>query len=316
MTTRRLRIDHIGLQASLQDFGRFGYLAQGVTRGGPLDESAFLWGNRLLANPPRAAQLEILMGQFRATFLADTAIAVCGAEVSVEVDGRTCPLWQSIAVKAGQQLSIGMASAGLRVYLAIAGGFQATAQLGSVSTVSREHLGGLQQNGESLQAGDEIDFAAAPQATVGRRIGWAYRPQYQQTPTIGLLPGYQYEQFSDSARALLVAHEYQLQQDSNRMGIRLQGPAIAIDQQQHGLLSEGLAIGALQVPPDGQPIVMMHDRQTLGGYPKLGFVNPLDLSLLAQRRPGQTIRFHWQQLSTVTQQVRRFYRFFGITAPY
>ncbi|PYE34546.1 biotin-dependent carboxylase-like uncharacterized protein [Idiomarina fontislapidosi] len=299
-----------GMYATIQDFGRLGYLKKGLTRGGPIDENAFLWGNYLLKNNPMAAQIEIVLGGSKFKFTSPAAVAVCGADVSLKLDNNEKSIWETFQVEAGQVLTIGPARNGLRAYLAVAGGIQVDAQWGSCATVKREHLGGHKGDGSALQKGDTLAIASS-QCELTQRIPWRYRPDYSKPPVLGLIPGFQYDQFAMAEREKLCFHEYTISQQSDRMGIRLEGPAIEYAGQ--GLVSEGINIGSVQVPPNGQPIIMMNDRQTLGGYPKLGNISPLDLSRLAQCRPGQTVQFTRVEVAQVQQQLTKYYDFFGIT---
>ena len=298
-----------GLLMTLQDFGRFGYLSKGLTRGGPADENAFLWANKLLDNRFDAAQLEITLGGATLQFEQPTQFAITGAEVPLTLDDQPLAVWQNYQAKAGQVLKVGMAKHGLRAYLAVAGGFSAEPQWGSVATVMREKIGGPQQDGSPVQAGQTL---SAPRAGrfVSRRVSWKYQPDYSKTPTLGLLPGNQYDQFPSSVRENFCFHDYTVDSSSNRMGVRLKGQALNYEGK--GIVSEGINIGSVQVPPNGEPIIMMCDRQTLGGYPKLGTISPLDISRLAQCRPGDKVRFSRVEIDQVQQQLARYYRFFDV----
>ena len=298
-----------GLLMTLQDFGRFGYLNKGLTRGGPADENAFLWANKLLDNRFDAAQLEITLGGATLQFEQPTQFAITGAEVPLTLDDEPLSVWQNYQAQAGQTLKIGMAKQGLRAYLAIAGGFIAEPQWGSVATVTREKIGGPHQDGQPLQAGQLLSIPRAGEY-VSRRVSWQYQPDYGKTPTLGLLPGNQYEQFPLSVRENFCFHDYTIDSSSNRMGVRLKGQPLTYEGQ--GIVSEGINIGSVQVPPNGEPIIMMCDRQTLGGYPKLGTISPLDVSRLAQCRPGDKVRFTRVEVSQVQQQLARYYRFFDV----
>jgi len=307
-----IKILDAGMRTTVQDFGRFGYLSKGLTRGGPVDEHAFLWANRLLGNSFNAAQLEITLGGLEVEFQQDGCFALTGADADAHLDDESLTLWQNFEVKAGQRLKIGYAKAGLRLYLAVQGGFQVEPKWHSCATVERDSVGGLSGDGSPLQSGDTLRFHCdTPQPS--RRVSWAYRSDYTKTPVLGLIPGYQYDDFPMSAREAFCYEDFEVSKDSNRMGIRLAGEALETPKQ--GLVSEGINIGSVQVPSDGQPIIMMHDRQTLGGYPKLGVINPVDLGKLAQLQPGQKVRFSRVEASVAQQQLRRFYQFFNVRLP-
>ncbi len=298
-----------GLYMTLQDFGRFGYLSKGLTRGGPADEHAFLWANKLVGNRFDAAQLEITLGGARIRFTEPTHFSVCGADAKLSLDEQPLNSWQSHSATAGQTLHIGQAQAGLRIYLAVAGGFQAEPQWGSVATVAREKIGGIHQNGQPLGSGATLNTEKST-ADIDRRVPWQYRPDYSKTPTLGLIPGNQYEQFPDTVREAFCYNDFTVDSSSNRMGVRLKGHSLSY--QGKGIVSEGINIGSVQVPPNGEPIIMLCDRQTLGGYPKLGTISPLDVSRLAQCRPGDQVRFTRVTIEQVQQQLARYYRFFDV----
>lgn len=298
-----------GLQMTLQDFGRFGYLSKGLTRGGPADESSFLWANKLLGNRFDAAQLEITLGGAKLKFHKDCSFAITGAEVSIKLDDDSLENWQSYTARAGQVLSLGQAQQGLRAYLAIAGGFEHEPQWGSVATVTRELVGGPDSDGKPIAAGQQLQGGAVADV-VNRRVSWQYRPDYSKTPTLGLIPGNQYEQFPDESREKFCYGDFSIDNSSNRMGVRLKGEELKFKGK--GIISEGINIGSVQVPPNGEPIIMLCDRQTLGGYPKLGTISPLDISRLAQCRPGDKVRFTRVKIDKVQQQLARYYRFFDV----
>lgn len=307
-----IKVIEPGMHTAVQDFGRFGFLSKGLTRGGPVDEHAFLWANRLLDNSFNAAQLEITLGGVEIKFQQAGCFALTGADAEAYLDDEPLTLWQNFDVNAGQTLKIGYAKAGLRLYLAVQGGFRVQPKWHSCATVQRDNVGGLSGDGLPLKQGDTLEFHCDVKQP-SRRVSWAYRCDYTKTPVLGLIPGYQYDHFPMSAREAFCYEDFAITKDSNRMGIRLAGKALETPQQ--GLVSEGINIGSVQVPSDGQPIIMMHDRQTLGGYPKLGVINPVDLGKLGQLQPGQSVRFSRVEASVAQQQLRRFYQFFNVRLP-
>ncbi len=281
-----LRITHPGVLSLLQDRGRFGQHRLGLTNGGPLDPIAFQWCNRLLQNPPDATCVEISFGGLQLEAGVDTAICLTGASMPLSINGREQPCWEVLPLRAGDSLEVGFAESGCRAYLGVAGGFDIASSFGSSATVMREHIGGLR--GEKLQAGDEL-----PCRRSGDRqrlyLPEAQRPHYHDSATLRVIPGYQEKHFSRLQQRRLFSHTYAVSQKSDRMGYRLEGPAIACDI--NGILSEGICQGAIQIPPDGQPIVLLNDRQTIGGYPKIGSALSLDCAQLAQLRPGGSVYF-------------------------
>ncbi|UXI04321.1 biotin-dependent carboxyltransferase family protein [Photobacterium sp. TY1-4] len=272
----------------LQDLGRHGHQHIGVSPGGPMDEHAFLWANRLLDNPIHAAQIEIAMGQFSCQFHAATTIALTGADMAAKLNQQPISPWQSVSVRAGDQLSLRGSQHGIRAYLAVKGGFVVTPVLNSCATVMRDNLGGPDTQGRKLTAQDCLRYNATPAQPL-RRVPRQFIPEYGRDVTLEVIPGYQYAQFAPEQRQRFFSHTYTVTPQIDRMGYRLAGEAIIC--QTTSLISEGIALGAIQIPADGQPIILMRDRQTIGGYPKIGCLTASSLSKLAQCQPGAQIRF-------------------------
>ncbi len=275
-----------GLMSLLQDRGRFGQATLGLTTGGPMDPVAASIANRLLHNDPDATLLEVSFGGLEVQADGELQIAVCGASLPITVDGAERRMWSVFWLKDGQRLSCGFSEVGCRTYLAVRGGFSIDQSFGSTSTVMREGIGGI--HGGKLAAGDQLPVGAR-ESTPLLWLPPAHRPVYHQRATLRVVPGYQNQSFPRLEKQRFYAGDYEITAKSDRMGYRLEGPAIRGELQ--GILSEGIALGAIQVPPDGQPIVLLNDRQTIGGYPKLGCVLSLDCASLAQLRPGNLVNF-------------------------
>lgn len=275
-----------GILSLLQDSGRVGQHRIGLTNGGPLDPQAFACCNQLLQNPTGATAIEISFGGLQLEATVDTYICLTGAVMTLRINNQEQPRWEVLAVKAGDSISVEFAEQGCRAYLGVAGGFQITESFGSTATVVREKIGGL--NGDKLQAGDELPCAEVSQC---RRLYLPVdkQPHYQETVTVRVIPGYQQKHFSRYQQRRFFSHSFTVSDRCDRMGYRLEGPAIECDID--GILSEGICFGAIQVPADGQPIVLLNDRQTIGGYPKIGSALSLDCARLAQLRPGGTVHF-------------------------
>jgi biotin-dependent carboxylase-like uncharacterized protein len=296
-----------GALSLLQDGGRFGWQHLGVSPSGPLDWHAAAWANRLLGNRWGAPLVEVALGGVELESLLDTWVALCGADLPIEVDGSPRPAWSRFPVRCGQRLRLGFARSGQRAYLAVAGGFQVPRVLGSAASQSREGLGGLHGDGRPLRLGDCLPCSAA---TLERsaRVPWPYVPDYRQPPLLRVITGGDAATFAEDQLQAFFDRPWQLSEKSDRMGARLQGEPLQAPPRQWSL---GLASGAIQVPPDGQPIVLMADRQTMGGYPILGWLHPLDLGRLAQQPAHAALRFKAVSLSDAQAEVREFYRFFG-----
>lgn len=275
-----------GVLSLLQDSGRFGAHRIGLTNGGPLDPGAFNGCNRLLANEVGSTAVEISIGGSHFKALVDTFICVTGANMPLTINAAEKPLWAVHKVAAGDDIVLGFAERGCRSYLGVADGFQIEPSFGSAATVARENIGGL--NGNKLMPGDLLPCHSNGQ----RKLYYLppeQQPRYQQSLTLRVIPGYQQAHFSRIEQRRFFSHAYSVSERCDRMGYRLEGPAIACDID--GILSEGICFGAIQIPADGQPIVLLNDRQTIGGYPKIGSTLSLDAARLAQMRPGATVHF-------------------------
>jgi biotin-dependent carboxylase-like uncharacterized protein len=246
---------------------------------------AFVVANRLVGNPDSAAALECTLAGPRFEMGALGAIAVTGAPMPVTVNGGEAPTWTTIPVRPGDVVRTGTVRAGVRAYVAFAGGVDVPVVLGSRSTYLRGRLGGLE--GRALRKGDTLRiFPAAPPVvrTVPPPIG------FDDEPVLRVVPGPQAHRFTREGLAALFGHAYEMLPQSDRMGARLRGPVIA-HEGGHDIISDGIALGSLQVPGDGQPIALLVDRQSTGGYPKVATICSFDIGRLGQVRPGQRVRF-------------------------
>ncbi|WP_373953445.1 biotin-dependent carboxyltransferase family protein [Vibrio pomeroyi] len=275
----------------IQDFGRFGVAHLGLTQGGPVDDYSYSWANHLLGNPVNQAVLEITLGQCALKVDSDCEMALCGGDLQASLDGKLLDNWSTFQAYKGQVLSFGLPKNGLRAYLAIKGGFNVLNTLNSSSTVTREKIGGLTQDGQPCQKDQKISFTQHDLSKPFKALSvtFRYKPNYNLPVNLRVIEGYQSELFSESAKETFYNSQYIVDQNSNRMGYRLNGDVV--ESPDISLLSEGIALGAIQIPQDGQPIVLLNDRQTIGGYPKIGCVARIDLPRLAQAKPGHEISF-------------------------
>ncbi len=279
-----------GILSLIQDAGRFGAFNIGLTNGGPMDKSAFHWANRLCGNDLGVSTVEISIGGLTLIAQVDSVIAITGANMPLTINGVAKALWRSHKIKAGDTLELGFASAGVRCYLAVAGGFTIKEDFGSTATVCREHVGGIA--GGKLVSGDilacnQLDVTVEHKQNL--LLAEPYWPSYEQEVILRTIPSYQQQHFSSGQQRLFFSSEYTVSKHCDRMGYRLEGRAIHCDLD--GILSEGICHGAVQIPADGQPIVLMNDRQTIGGYPKIGSVISLDTAKLGQLSQGAKIHF-------------------------
>ena len=284
-----LEVLSVELLATVQDLGRQGSLALGVTSGGAMDPFAHRLSQRLVGNPTSAAGIEIAQGGFCARALTDLVCCVTGAKVEIAVaqtagfGGNTnganvkpVPQGTAFSLKAGEVLQVSRAHTGVYSYLALAGGIDTAIVLGSRSTVIREGLGGL--NGGSLRVGDQLPVGAQSGDVPKRRPFASNLPD--QTLTLRYISGFQSHLAAPEAEVCLTRATFSVTGARDRMGVRLRGEPIRTGLET--LWSEATCPGAIQVPPDGQPIVLLNDRQTMGGYPKLGAVIAPDCTRLAQ----------------------------------
>lgn len=284
-----LRITQPGVLALVQDKGRFGQHCLGLTTGGPLDEEAFYWANRLCENDPASTAIEISIGGLELVAERHCRIAVTGADMALNINGDAKGGWRSHSLSPGDKLKLGFASAGCRSYLAVSGGFNIAHQFGSAATVMREGVGGIAEAaGKPLSAGTLLPCAET-RTTEHWQLPAELQPQYSQQVTLRVILGYQQRHFSAAQQSLFFHNSYTVSQQFDRMGYRLTGAKIHCDL--GGIVSEGICLGAIQVPADGQPIVLLHDRQTIGGYPKIGAVFSADLGKLTQLLAGGNVNF-------------------------
>ncbi|WP_242457983.1 biotin-dependent carboxyltransferase family protein [Halomonas sp. YLGW01] len=303
-----LRVEKAGPLATLQDAGRFGVRRLGVTQGGPADLHAFAWANHLLGNAVGAGVLEITLGGLTLVAERDLRLALCGADLSAARDGEPLEPWQAFTLRKGQRLAFGAPVAGVRAYLAAPGGFRGEPTLGSLACVTREGLGGHTGAGTPLAEGEclmvEGDAVAAASSSAERAVPAQERLDYSAPAVLGLIPGAQIADFTGPSLFQAFHADWRVDARADRMGVRLTGPRLEC--RLGSMISEGIALGAVQVPPDGQPIALLNDRQTVGGYPRLGTLTPLACARLAQCQPGQTVRLAPVALSEAQDAYRRF----------
>ncbi len=287
----RIIVIKSGWHTTVQDLGRYGYQQYGVPVSGAMDAFSTIVANRLVGNPDDAAVLELTLKGPELQFEQDTAVAITGADLSPTVNGNNVPMWQSILIPRNSQLSFRMARTGSRAYLAVSGGIEVPLVLGSRSTHCASETGGYA--GRQVKPGDVLR-SGKPGAIVSRLIGSRLLdeliPRYKRSATLRIIPGPQQNFFSEKSFGALTTATYTVSAESNRMGYRLTGPKI-VRKGSSQFISDGTAMGELQVPPDGKPILLMADRQTTGGYPKIAVVISADLPLAAQLAPGDTISF-------------------------
>ncbi len=282
----RLTIEASTPLCLLQDAGRFGVRHLGVTQGGAADWCSMSWANWLLGNGLDVPVIEITLGGFTVLAEEDCLLALAGADLGAQIDGQPLAPWRSFKLGKGQTLRFTQPLLGARAYLAAPGGFAAPKVLGSSATVVREELGGLDGMGLSLAKGSALSYHG--ESLWVREVPVDLRPDLKSSAPLDLVLGAQIGQFSGQSLFDVFNSAWTLDSRADRMGIRLLGKALQYQGQP--MISEGIPLGAVQVPPDGQPIVLLNDRQTIGGYPRLGALTPLALARLAQCLPGGQVR--------------------------
>ena len=294
-----------GPLCTVQDMGRTGHAAQGYPECGACDKYALALGNLLCGNPEAAAGLEMTLVGATVQFEQSTVIALTGAVCAPTLDGQSIPLNVPVRIPAGATLETGVLTAGMRAYLCVQGGVDVTPVLGSRSTDQKCHIGGLE--GRALHKGDHLPIGKptpgydldrvkrAADVLAGRP--WLLRPRTahawlgeQVLPLLRAVPGPQDDAFTAEGLRTFFSGLYTVTPDSNRMGVKLSGPAAAT---RHGsdILSDGIVEGSVQISANGQPILMLADHQTTGGYAKIATVIAPDLSACAQLRPGELVAF-------------------------
>ena len=291
MNSASLEIVEPGLLTTVQDAGRYGYQRFGVPVSGAVDVFALKAGNILAGNAQDAAGVEMTVVGPSIRFLTDTWIALTGADLGPLLDARPIPMWRSVAVPARAILSFDGARDGMRGYLAVAGGIDVPVVMGSRSTYVKGAIGG--HLGRALMASDSLPTMERDghlDPTNNRLPDHLGAPRYGKTHEIRVVLGPQDAAFTAEAVQTFLSSDYSVSIHSDRMGYRLEGPVI---QHRSGpdLVSDGTPFGAVQVPGDGHPIILLSDRGTTGGYTKIATVISSDIGTLGQAMPGNTVRF-------------------------
>lgn len=280
-----------GALTTIQDLGRPGCLRYGIPPSGPVDLASFVLGNRLVGNPDSAAALECTLIGPRLEMRGASVIAVTGAEMPVTVNDGEIPRWAAVPVGAGDVIKLGPARRGVRAYVAFAGGVDVPLVLGSRATYLRGTLGGFQ--GRQLKKGDPVNLCPPTSATGpprSRRVRPEVIPTWQDEVEVRVVLGPQADRFAPEGIDTFLSAPYAMTPQADRMGARLKGPAIA-HTRGHDIISDGIPLGGIQVTGDGQPIILLVDRQSTGGYTKVATVCSFDVGRVGQAQPGQRLRF-------------------------
>ncbi|MGH7124264.1 MAG: biotin-dependent carboxyltransferase family protein [Stellaceae bacterium] len=286
-----LKVVAPGLHTTVQDLGRLGYQAFGVPVSGALDAISHRLANRMVGNADNAPTLEILFHGPTLEVQADSVrVGLAGGAAEIELLGdrpRSLGGWRSMVLQRNQAFRVSGLGDAACCYLAVEGGFEVEACLGSASTYARGGFGGFQ--GRALQAGDLVPLSC-DHASDHAEIGLAEPPPSTRQQPIRIVLGPQHDYFTEAALTSLITDEFIVSKRSDRMGMRLDGPTLA-HRDGYNIVSDGIATGAIQVPGSGQPILLLADHQTTGGYPKIATVISADIPVVGRRKPGDVIRF-------------------------
>jgi len=290
-----IQVQAPGLLTTVQDLGREGFGPLGVSPSGAADPISLRLGNRLVGNAESAAGLEMMLLGGTFLFPEGAILSLTGSDFGATLDDVTVDLWTSVEVRPGQTLRLGPTRSGARCYLCVQGGVIVKPFLGSASTHILTGLGGFE--GRSLRKGDVLPIASAIRSFRKRTIAPKALEHLSLRKVLRVTPGPQIDWFSESSLRSFYEGTYRVGEQSNRMGLRLEGASVS----QHSgrqMITEGVSLGAIQVPPGGSPIILFVEQQTTGGYPKIANVISADLHRVGQLRPRDEIRFEQVTLET------------------
>lgn len=300
------KIEKSGMLTTVQDLGRWGHQSDGVPVAGAMDIEALRFGNALLGNDENAAALEVTILGPEITIIGEGLVVFAGAELDFSLNGETIGSWKTVAVKSGDVISFDRPKKGSRGYLCCSGGIDVPMVMGSRSTYTRAKIGGYK--GRALKSGDQLQ-TGEPYVLWRRLAGFTLplklRPDYAPERKLKIISGLQEDSFTKEGLETLFSSEYTISAESDRMGSRLDGSKV-----QHGvngadIVSDGIPMGAVQIPGHGAPIVLLADRQTTGGYTKVGVLSPASIQTLVQRMPGSKVRFERAVMQEAIAELRR-----------
>jgi antagonist of KipI len=304
---KTIRVDSPGMFTTVQDLGRDGFGPMGVSAAGAADAIALRVGNRLVGNPEGAAGLEMTLLGGTFSFPEGATVALTGSDFAATLDGQTVDRWASMAIAPGQTLRMGPSRSGARGYVCVRGGIAVEDFLGSASTHVLSAVGGFQgralRKGDFLQTGNQAGSGLDILRT--RRVPAHLVERLASRKVLRVTRGPQSESFPDTALQAFFETAYRVTEESNRMGLRLEGEPILPKSGSGEMISEGVSLGAIQIPENGLPIILFVDQQTTGGYPKIANVIAADLASVGQLRPRDEIRFaqvNWEMARSLLQE--------------
>jgi antagonist of KipI len=303
-----MRVFHVlkpGLFTTVQDLGRYGYLKYGIPISGAMDTFSLVAANVLVKNNHNDACLEITLLGPELQALAKTQIAITGGEIFPKINGQPVPMWQTLEVQEGDILSLGKVESGCRAYLSLIGGISTPLVLGSRATYVRGGFGGI--SGRQLKIGDIIEGFDTPVLKAKYSMPEDLVPQFTGQFKVHVILGPQADMFTKKGIHTFLSSQYKVSLDADRMGYRLEGQIIE-HKAGADIISDALLSGAIQVPKNGKPIIIMRDAQTTGGYPKIAVAIIPDVSLLGQAKPNDVIEFSKIAMSQARQKLFEYYK--------
>lgn len=296
-----LSVKNAGVFTLVQDDGRYGYTDIGITQSGAMDKYAYKFLNLLLENTNDTNCLEIVFGNVKFISNVKTYIAITGAMCEFSINGKFKRNWTVHKIDIGDRIKIGKILSGQRVYFGVKDGFRLKKELESYSTTLKEKLGAF--SGDRLKNDTFLECDSCEKLSI-KRVKKEFIPEYLGELELRVILGYQEESFSKKEKEKFFSSTYEVTPQINRMGYKLKGKAVRSSK--NGIISEAISYGAIQLPKDGQPIILLNDRQTIGGYPKIGIVLPIDCYKLSQAKVGTKIRFNEISLESSIEIVDSF----------
>lgn len=301
----KMKILKAGLASTIQDQGRLGYQSKGISACGAMDRIAAKLANILVGNPPNEACLEMTLMGDTIAFTKDTVIAICGGDFGFKINGKPVDVHRALSIVKGDILTSDYAKTGFRAYLAVRGGLKTKLVLSSRSTSVRESLGHF--GGRKLRIYDEVPYRSCSDHLGNRQVARDILQDLYKKRPIRFTYGVESKRFSELSKGVFTEASYKISQDSDRMGYRLEGGFLHAPGG-HDIISGPVNFGSIQVPGSGQPIIMMADCQTVGGYVKIGQVIQVDLPYLAQCKLGESLSFQAVSVEEATELWRDLHR--------
>lgn len=286
-----LRVIDGGMFTTIQDMGRIGFRNIGVPNSGAMDPRSARWANKLVNNPEDTPVLEMTIKGGKYQFDKPAIIALTGAEMHATVNDFEAPLNESLMVNSGDELELGFTHRGCRTYLAIRGTLQLDKMMNSYSTLVSAGFGGLE--GRPLKAGDTLSWGDKGNAFILKKMPDNEIPYFSSKVTVEVMPGSEWNWLTSEEQEQFLNQKWEVSPNSNRMGIRIQGTPLQVPGRQ--MISSPVIPGIIQLPAGGNPIILMNDGQTIGGYPRIAKVADRDLWRLGQLKPGDSVRFNWHE---------------------